>query len=59
MKLKKKLSDLGEELKNTENEKHKVIAEKEELQNKISQISDNAKKLQVSIILGVRLTYRQ
>ncbi|CAD6221227.1 GSCOCG00005100001-RA-CDS [Cotesia congregata] len=46
VKLKKKVQDLTEELKVVENDKIKVIAEKEEFQKKISLVSDNVKKLQ-------------
>ncbi|XP_043280439.1 GRIP and coiled-coil domain-containing protein 2-like [Venturia canescens] len=47
IKLKKKGNDLEEKLINLENEKQKILAEKEQLQNKILQISDNAKSLQL------------
>ncbi|XP_034948784.1 GRIP and coiled-coil domain-containing protein 2-like [Chelonus insularis] len=44
--LKKKVYDLTEELKTSEAEKIKLIAEKENFQKKISQASDNLKQLQ-------------
>ncbi|KAK0168434.1 hypothetical protein PV327_002234 [Microctonus hyperodae] len=46
LKLKKKVNDLTDELRLSESEKNKAIAEKEEYQKKISQVSDNIKKLQ-------------
>ncbi|KAK0085536.1 hypothetical protein PV325_004975 [Microctonus aethiopoides] len=46
LKLKKKVNDLTDELRLSESEKNKAIAEKEEFQKKISQVSDNIKKLQ-------------
>lgn len=50
LKLKKKVNDLTDELRLSESEKNKAIAEKEDFQKKISQVSDNIKKLQVSNI---------
>lgn len=47
MKLRHKVSDLTEQLQKSEADKNKINADKEELQNKILKISDNAKKLQV------------
>ncbi|XP_046743878.1 GRIP and coiled-coil domain-containing protein 2-like [Diprion similis] len=46
VKLRHKVSDLTELLQKSEAEKNKIISDKEELQNRIIQISDNAKKLQ-------------
>lgn len=47
VKLKKKVSDLSEQVKHLEAEKTTLNAEREEVQNKVIQISNNAKKLQV------------
>ncbi|XP_033213498.1 GRIP and coiled-coil domain-containing protein 2-like isoform X2 [Belonocnema kinseyi] len=46
VKLKKKVSDLCEQVKHLEAEKATFNAEREEVQNKVIQISNNAKKLQ-------------